>query len=86
MPDSIMYQEDTYVLLAPDLTEQFVTAVELRSILEGLVAALAPDQVPRDLQGLAPATWVDRLLATACTLDTAEGTWQWYVVRLEKTR
>ncbi|MGQ9866582.1 MAG: chlororespiratory reduction protein 7 [Pseudanabaenaceae cyanobacterium] len=86
MPDSIMYQEDTYVLLSPGMVEQFVTVAELREILQAQVAGLTPDLIPTDLQGLPPHRWVDRLLATACTLDTAEGTWQWYVVRLEKTR
>jgi len=86
MPDFIMYQEDTYVLLSPAMVEQFVTVAELREILQARVAEVPPDRIPTDLQGLPRHQWVDRLLATACTLDTAEGTWQWYVVRLDKTR
>jgi len=81
-----MYQEDTYVLLSPAMVEQFVTVAELRGILQERVDRLPPDLIPQDLQGLPSSQWIDRLLATACTLDTAEGTWQWYVVRLEKNR
>ncbi|MEE3715135.1 chlororespiratory reduction protein 7 [Tumidithrix elongata RA019] len=85
MPSSIMYYEDNYVVLAPSMTEQFMTASELENCLRGLLADIQ-DNLPLDLQKI-PAIddQVQRLLKTACELDCGDaGTWQWYAVRLEK--
>ncbi|MFN5966308.1 MAG: chlororespiratory reduction protein 7 [Pseudanabaena sp.] len=42
--------------------------------------------MPRDLQNLKTIPeQVQRLIKTACDLDCGDrGTWQWYVVRLDK--
>ena len=85
MPDSIMYQEDAYVVLEPDQPEQILMPDEL---LEKLKAVLADrqDDLPQDLQ---PFATVDEqakfLMETACEFDVGPNSYlQWYVVRLEK--
>jgi hypothetical protein len=85
MPDSIMYQDDCYVVLSPELNEQFVSLPELKDILKNLLLKI-PTQLPQDLQNISNLdSQVDRLINTVCELDCHElGVWQWYVVRLEK--
>jgi hypothetical protein len=84
MPSSMMYYEDTYVVLPPDMQEQFVTQPELEKILHDLLIDIQ-DGLPYDLQNLAINEQVQRLIKTACDLDCGDrGTWQWYVVRLDK--
>jgi hypothetical protein len=85
MPSSMMYYEDTYVVLPPDMQEQFVTAPELEKILHDLLADIQ-DALPYDLQNLTNINdQVQRLIKTACDLDCGDrGIWQWYVVRLDK--
>ncbi|MCL1495325.1 MAG: chlororespiratory reduction protein 7 [Pseudanabaena sp. Salubria-1] len=84
MPSSMMYYEDTYVVLPPDMQEQFVTQPELEKILHDLLIDIQ-DALPYDLQNLAISEQVQRLIKTACDLDCGDrGTWQWYVVRLDK--
>jgi Protein CHLORORESPIRATORY REDUCTION 7 len=84
MPSSMMYYEDTYVVLPPDMQEQFVTQPELEQILHDLLIDIQ-DALPYDLQNLAINEQVQRLIKTACDLDCGDrGTWQWYVVRLDK--
>jgi hypothetical protein len=85
MPSSMMYYEDTYVVLPPDMQEQFVTQPELEQLLHNLLADIQ-DALPHDLQKLKTIPeQVQRLIKTACDLDCGDrGTWQWYVVRLDK--
>ncbi|MCS6959387.1 MAG: chlororespiratory reduction protein 7 [Pseudanabaenaceae cyanobacterium SKYGB_i_bin29] len=83
MPDRMMFFEDTYVVLSPRLEQQFVSYAELRQILASLLDQ-AGVEIPIDLRGLHREAQIDRLLATVCEFSTAEGVWQWYVVRLEK--
>jgi len=85
MPASIMYQEDYYTVLSPDLTQQFVTLTELQTILKDLLANIS-DRLPLDLQKIPNVDQqIERLINTTCELDCYEaGVWQWYVVRLEK--
>jgi len=85
MPSSMMYYEDNYVVLPPDMQEKFVTQPELEKLLHELLVDIQ-DQLPRDLQNLKTIPeQVQRLIKTACDLDCGDrGTWQWYVVRLEK--
>jgi hypothetical protein len=80
-----MYKQDMFMLLEPDQPEQFLTTAEL---LEKLKEVLAQQQenLPPDLQQL-PSIEIQaqRLLDTACELDTGPGQFlQWYAVRLEK--
>jgi hypothetical protein len=85
MPDSIMFQEDAYVLLETNQPEQFLTPEEL---LEKLKAVLAErqDDLPRELQLIPELEAQARhLMETSCELDVGPGQFlQWYVVRLEK--
>ena len=85
MPSSMMYYEDTYVVLPPDMQEQFVNQLELEQVLHDLLADIQ-DALPYDLQNLTTINeQVQRLIKTACDLDCGDrGTWQWYVVRLNK--
>jgi Protein CHLORORESPIRATORY REDUCTION 7 len=84
MPSSMMYYEETYVVLPPDMQEQFVSQPELEQILHDLLIDIQ-DALPYDLQNLTISEQVQRLIKTACDLDCGDrGTWQWYVVRLDK--
>ncbi|MFB8791914.1 MAG: chlororespiratory reduction protein 7 [Potamolinea sp.] len=85
MPDSIMFQEDGFVVLEPNQPERFMTAEELLEKLKAILAT-RQDDLPRDLQKFAS---IDEqayyLRETSCEFDVAPGTYlQWYVVRLEK--
>ncbi|OIP76855.1 MAG: hypothetical protein AUK48_05165 [Oscillatoriales cyanobacterium CG2_30_44_21] len=81
-----MYYEDTYVVLPPSMQEQFVTQPELENILHDLLVEIPPQDLPTDLKNLATIDeQIQRLIKTACDLDCGDrGTWQWYVVRLDK--
>ena len=85
MPDSIMFQEDAYVVLETNQPEEILTPQEL---LEKLKAVLnqRQDDLPRDLQKFTSVEeQAQYLMETACELDVGpEGYLQWYVVRLEK--
>ncbi|MCY7276148.1 MAG: chlororespiratory reduction protein 7 [Phormidesmis sp. CAN_BIN44] len=85
MPDSLMYQEDHFVVLETAQPEQFLTAAEM---LEKLRSVLSQhqDSLPRDLQSLPTIQEQAKyLLDTACELDVGSGDYlQWYAVRLEK--
>jgi Protein CHLORORESPIRATORY REDUCTION 7 len=85
MPDSIMFQEDAFVVLETNQPEQILNPEEL---LEKLKAVLATrqDDLPRDLQKFANLeAQAQHLMDTSCELDMAPGEYlQWYVVRLEK--
>ena len=85
MPDSIMFQEDAFVVLETNQPEQLLTPTEL---LEKLKAVLATrqDDLPRDLQRFTSVEeQAQYLMATSCELDVGSGQYlQWYVVRLEK--
>lgn len=85
MPDSIMYQEDAYVVLEPDQPEQFLTADELLAKLRQILA-VRQDDLPIDLQRFdQPEAQARYLMETACELDMGPGTYlQWFVVRLDK--
>jgi hypothetical protein len=86
-----MYQDDCYVVLSPDMTEEFVSLQELQNILKKLLIPMqnqSPRSLPQDLQKITSLELqVERLINTACDLDCQElGIWQWYAVRLEKPK
>lgn len=85
MPDSIMYQEDGYIVLESDRPEQFMTATELK---DKLVNLLLLDEVivPRELEQFdTPELQAQHLLDNYFELDIGTDLYlQWYVVRLEK--
>ncbi len=86
MPDSLMYQQDDYVVLETNQPEKFLTSTELLEKLKQSLQQLKEEELPRDLikidslQGQA-----EYLLDTSCELDLGPGQYlQWYAVRLEK--
>ncbi len=85
MSNSIMYQEDGYVVLESDCEEQFMTAKDLE---EKLVNLLLQEEVviPRELEQFdTPELQAKHLLDNYFELDIgADRYLQWYVVRLEK--
>lgn len=85
MPDSLMYQQDVFVVLEPNQPEQFFTAAELLEKLKGILAQRQQD-LPRDLQKFTSVeAQAQYLLDTSCDLDVGPGQYlQWYAVRLEK--
>ena len=85
MPDSIMFQEDAFVLLETNQPEQFLTPAELLEKLKAILAT-RQDDLPRDLQKFTSLEeQAQYLMATSCELDIGSGQYlQWYVVRLEK--
>ena len=85
MPDSIMYQEDAYVVLETNQLEQFLTPEELLEKLKRILAT-RQDNLPRDLQKFSSIEEQAKyLMETSCELDVEPGEYlEWYVVRLEK--
>lgn len=85
MPDSIMYQEDCFVVLEPDKSEQFLTHEEL---LEKLTQILSTrqDELPRELQKITKIEeQAQYLMDNFCEYDLEPGQYlQWYIIRLEK--
>ncbi|MDY7015258.1 MAG: chlororespiratory reduction protein 7 [Cyanobacteriota bacterium] len=84
MPDSIMYQEDAYVVLEPDRPEEFLEPEELLEKLKGILQQ--QEELPRDLRKFDSLDEKARyLMESFCEFESAPGQYiQWYVVRLEK--
>jgi Protein CHLORORESPIRATORY REDUCTION 7 len=85
MSDSLMFNEDAYVLLETDRPEQLLTPAEMFAKLREIVVKFA-DDLPIDVQQITGVEQrVQYLLDTSCELDLAPGEYlQWYAVRLEK--
>ncbi|HEY9636977.1 MAG TPA: chlororespiratory reduction protein 7 [Coleofasciculaceae cyanobacterium] len=85
MPDSIMFQEDAFVVLETNQPEQFLTSAELLEKLKAILV-IRQDDLPRDLQKFSSVEeQAQYLMETSCELDVGPGEYlQWYVVRLEK--
>ena len=85
MPDSIMYQEDGFVVLESGQPERFLTPQELQEKLQELLLSSQED-LPRDLEKFSSVEEQAKyLMNTYCELDIGPGKYlQWYVVRLEK--
>ena len=85
MADSLMYEEDHFVLLVPGKEEEILTIEEL---LERLTSVLSDrqDTLPRDLAKFSTtAEQAKYLLNTACDFELQPGqSIQWYAIRLEK--
>ncbi|MGK7945109.1 MAG: chlororespiratory reduction protein 7 [Microcystaceae cyanobacterium] len=85
MPDSIMYQGDSFVVLETDQAEQFLSPDEM---LEKLLTILPTqlDSLPKEAEKFTSLTEKAIYLRdNYCELDMGEGQYlQWYVVRLEK--
>ena len=85
MPDSIMFQEDAYVVLETNQPEQILSAEELLDKLKAVLSQ-RQDDLPRDLQKFTSVEEQAKyLMETSCEMEVGpEGYLQWYVVRLEK--
>lgn len=85
MPDSIMYQEDAYVVLESDRPEEFLTPEELLEKLTVIVRD-RQDDLPKELQKFSTVDEKAKyLMENFCELDREPGKYlQWYIVRLEK--
>jgi hypothetical protein len=85
MPDSIMYQEDGYIVLEADREEQFMTVEELQIKLEQLLSS-DEIEIPRELSKFNSVTeQASYLRDNYFELDIGENKFlQWYVVRFEK--
>jgi hypothetical protein len=84
MSDSLMYQEEHFVVLESNQPEQFLTVDELREKLK--LELLQQSELPHDLQKFVSVEeQVQYLIDTSCELDVgADRFLQWYAVRLEK--
>ncbi len=85
MPDSIMYQEDYFVVLQPDQPEQFLTPEELLVKLQEVIENRL-DTLPRELERFDNTEkQASYLRDNFCQIDLKDGDYlQWYVTRLEK--
>ncbi len=85
MPDSIMYQEDGFVVLETNQPEQFLTHEELSQKLREILQT-RQENLPRELNKFNSLDeQVQYLLDNFCEFDLGPGQYlQWYVVRLEK--
>ena len=85
MSDSIMYQEDGYVVLEADQPEQFMSSEELQAKLEKLLAS-DEVEIPRELTKFETVSeQAESLRSNYYELDIGENKFlQWYVVRREK--
>ncbi len=89
MTDSLMFQEDEYVMLAPGQPEEILTAAEMLAKLESTLAQAAVDSpmdLPTDVSSKTSiAAQAAYLLVNYCELDLDHGRYlHWYAVRLEK--
>lgn len=86
MPDSLMYQQDYFVVLETNQPEQFLSALELLEKLKGILHKLNFEDLPPDLRSFESKEAQARyLIDTTCELDVGAGQYlQWYAVRLEK--
>ncbi len=85
MADSIMYQEDGYVVLEADNPEQFMTPEELHKKLKNILLS-GQVAIPRELTKFESIEEkAKHLMENYFELDVGEDKFlQWYVVRWEK--
>ena len=86
MPDSLMYQQDNFVVLETDQPEQFMTVDELLEKLKLVLQKMSRQDLPTDLQKFDSVNaQAQYLIDTSCELDVGPGKYlQWYAIRLEK--
>ncbi len=86
MADSIMYQEDAFVILETNKPEEFLTPQELLTKLKLIVESQPDDGLPQELAKFSSSQEkAQYLMDNFCELNLAPGEYlQWYVVRLEK--
>jgi len=81
-----LYSESYFVVLAPGVAEEILTAAELYDRLAMMLARLPESDLPRDLAVIAkPDDRLRHLIDTTCELELEDGNFlQWYAIRLEK--
>ncbi len=86
MPNSLMYEEDNFVVLETNQPEQFLTISELLEKLTNLLAETNPEDLAPDVREIPENNQkAQYLIDTTCELDIGRGKYlQWYAVRLEK--
>ncbi|MBA3921289.1 MAG: chlororespiratory reduction protein 7 [Nostocaceae cyanobacterium] len=86
MPNPLMYQQDNFVVLETNQSEQILTAPELLSKLKTVLEQIKAADLPRDVQKFTSIeAQAQYLLDSSCELDLGPGQYlQWYAVRLEK--
>ena len=86
MPDSLMYQQDNFVVLETNQPEQFLTTSELLEKLKIVLQGINLQDLSPDLQNIdSLAAKAQYLMDTSCELDVGTGQYlQWYAIRLEK--
>ncbi len=86
MADSLMHNENHYVVLETNQAEQFLSAEEMLAKLCRALSQIPPAELPREVGALPTVeAQAQRLLDTVCELDVGPGEFlQWYAVRLEK--
>ncbi|MBW4634394.1 MAG: chlororespiratory reduction protein 7 [Iphinoe sp. HA4291-MV1] len=86
MPDSLMYQQDYFVVLETNQPEQFLSALELLEKLKEILHKLKFEDLSPDLRSFdSIEAQAKYLIDTSCELDVGSGQYlQWYAVRLEK--
>ncbi len=86
MPNPLMYQQDNFVVLETNQSEQILTAPELLSKLKTVLEQMPTADLPPDVQKFTTiAAQAQYLLDSSCELDLGPGQYlQWYAVRLEK--
>lgn len=82
MSNSIMYQEDGYVVLETNKPEQLMTESELLIKLKQILA-ISEHNLPFDLQKITSLEkQAEYLLKNYCEFDVGEGQYlEWYVTR-----
>jgi hypothetical protein len=85
MADSLMFNNDAYVVLETGKDEELLTPDEMVDKLRQVLSDRQND-LPLDLQKFANIDdQIQYLLDTSCEIDLAPGEYlQWYAVRLEK--
>jgi hypothetical protein len=85
MTDSLMFQEDEYVMLTPGQPEAILTAAEMLAKLESTLTTTSVN-LPTDVSSKTSiAEQAAYLLVNYCELDLDHGQYlHWYAVRLEK--
>jgi len=85
MPDSLMYEEEMFVVLETNQPETFLTPDELFNKLREVLEVIQ-DDLPNDLKHIETIDeQAKKLMDTSCELDLGPDQFlQWYVVRMEK--
>jgi Protein CHLORORESPIRATORY REDUCTION 7 len=86
MTDSLMFQEEDYVVLRAGAAEEICSAAEVVAELKHLLLENRDLDLPIDVTQKPPLDQASYLLSNYCELDLGNGRYiQWYAIRLEKS-